>query len=191
MRSSCLNAWLIAALRRAKPIIQELGFPAYSAHYSQLTHELTSPIAGNWGYPVEVEQFIAQYCSPNPDPHLVYSLVDDIAAIYEIMHEEVEQMQKEELEKWGYNPKMHELGRLLYGDEEEEEEFWESDLWDDEEEEEDPLEEEEEEDEDWEVEEWEIEEEEEVLAWWCGDPDCKTIIVCTNHSIDCHPEEDP
>jgi hypothetical protein len=171
MTNRCLNKWLIEALRRAKPIFYELWFPAYSVHYYVLSDKL-----------LEVIKHL-----PLCDPKTTQEAI----AIYDIIEEEARALHDHEVQLTFENPKHRELMKLLYPpnpDEEEDEEFWEK--YDEEEEDPDPWEEEEE-DEDWEVEEWDIPEEDEVLAWWCEDPECKTVIVCTKHSIDCHPEEDP
>jgi hypothetical protein len=175
----CTKKWLIEALRRTKPIIQELGFPAYSTHYITLFHEATTPLQD----PDIAKQFTAEKC----DPDTTLTFLQDLETISNILAPEIDDMVKQEIEL-AYNPKFQANLKLLLGSNEEEEEEEEEEFWeDDDEEEEDPWEEEE----DWEdeVEEWDIDEEEEVLAWWCEDQDCRTITKCTNHG--CYKEEDP
>jgi hypothetical protein len=177
--TDCTRKWLIEALKQAKPILFELGLPAYSAHYSQLAFSLVYPLLGKLNKVAVIEEFITTYCDPNLDTistrKLAIALYDYITALHDILDEEITTMRYEEFKTYIDNPKMKELSRLLYGakEEDEEDEYWE------------------EEDEDQEIEEWDIDEEEEVLAWWCEDQDCETIIVCTNHTIDCRPEKDP
>jgi hypothetical protein len=175
MTNECLNLWLMEALRRAKPILDELGLPAYSAHYNHIAHALMEPLLGRWSKHAVIEEFITTYCDPNLDPistrKLAIALYNDITALSDILDEEITMMKLEEFKTYLDNPKMKELYRLLYQHEDEEEEDWEE--------------------EDWEVEEWDIDEEDEVLAWWCEDQEYKTVIVCTKHSVDCHPEDDP
>jgi hypothetical protein len=141
----CTQKWLKEALRLAKPAFFELWFPAYSAHYNHLNSILEIPI--------KYRNLALNFCEPDN----ILSFIHDIEEIHSLMLEEINDMEVEELERWAFNPKMHELERLLYGlkttSKEEEEEFW--GKYDDEEEDPDPWEEEK--NEDW-VEDWEEEE---------------------------------
>jgi hypothetical protein len=152
----CTKKWLIEALKQAKPVLFELGLPAYSAHYSQLAFSLVYPLLGRLNKVAVIEEFITTYCDPNLDPistrKLAIALYNNITALHDILDEEIATMMNEEFKTYIDNPKMKELSRLLYGakKEEEEEEYWEEeDFWEDnqeEEEEDDPWEEEEEKD---------------------------------------------
>jgi hypothetical protein len=171
----------------AKPLIEYHGFPAYYQHYRFMADKVE--------YPLHNTIYIKYLCNDNE----INEALKEIKTIRSIILAEAKTLSKTNPEYWLTRPSLKKAEELLQDkvlwdrlyDYEEEEEPFESELWDEEEEEEDPDPWEEEEDEDWEVEEWDIPEEDEVLAWWCEDPECKTVIVCTKHSIDCHPEDDP
>jgi hypothetical protein len=145
----CTKKWLMESLRRAKYIIHELGFPAYSAHYNYLAFSLMDILMGRLNKVAVIEEFITTYCDPNLDPistrKLAIALYNDIMALHDILDEEITAMKYEEFKTYIDNPKMKELSRLLYGakEEEEEEEYWEEeDFWEDDQEEKDCYEEE-------------------------------------------------
>jgi hypothetical protein len=116
MTSKCLNKMLIEALKRAKPILLELGSPPYSAHYLALSNAL-----------FEVIRHL-----PLCDSNTTHEAI----TIYEIIDEEANTMYNQEVQLTFENPKYRELMKLMHPpkheeeEEEEENEDWEVEEWD-------------------------------------------------------------